>query len=61
MQIILAYRDDSLGEAWRTHFRERPDVQIIHGDITTVNCDAVVSPANSFGFMDGGLCFQTDV
>ena len=55
MQIILAYRDDSLGEAWRTHFRERPDVQIIQCDITAVNCDAVVSPANSFGFMDGGL------
>jgi O-acetyl-ADP-ribose deacetylase (regulator of RNase III) len=24
-------------------------------DITTLKCDAIVSPANSFGFMDGGL------
>ena len=27
----------------------------IEGDITQIECDAMVSPANSFGFMDGGL------
>ncbi|MGL5833411.1 MAG: macro domain-containing protein [Waterburya sp.] len=26
-----------------------------HGSIFDVKCDAVVSPANSFGFMDGGI------
>lgn len=28
---------------------------MILGDILDVDCDAVVSPANSFGFMDGGI------
>jgi O-acetyl-ADP-ribose deacetylase (regulator of RNase III) len=37
------------------HFRDQPDVEIVKGDICQVDCDAVVSPANSFGFMDGGL------
>lgn len=55
MQIILVYRDDALGAAWRSCFRDRPDIRIVRRDITTVSCDAVVSPANSFGFMDGGL------
>ncbi|HUG67037.1 MAG TPA: macro domain-containing protein [Pirellulaceae bacterium] len=55
MQILLVYRDDALGDAWRSHFHERPDVQIVQDDITTLTCNAVVSPANPFGFMDGGL------
>ena len=55
MQIFLVYRDNALGDAWRSHFHERSDVQIVQDDITTLTCDAVVSPANSFGFMDGGL------
>ena len=31
------------------------DVTVHHGSIFEVDCDALVSPANSFGFMDGGL------
>lgn len=31
------------------------DVAIHAGSIFDVECDALVSPANSFGFMDGGL------
>ena len=30
-------------------------VNIIEGDIFDYNADAIVSPANSFGYMDGGL------
>lgn len=55
MKIILCYRDEPMGEAWRHAFRELPDVEIACADICRVPCDAVVSPANSFGFMDGGL------
>ena len=28
---------------------------VIKGDITQVSCDAVVNPANSFGYMGGGV------
>lgn len=55
MQIYLIYRDDALGDAWRSHFDDQPVVKTVNGDITTSTCDAIVSPANSFGFMDGGL------
>ena len=55
MKIILAYRESELGEAWNALFAEQADVSIVDSDITTIDCDAIVSPANSFGFMDGGL------
>lgn len=55
MNIILCYRDDSLGDAWRRMFADFPEVTITDGDICQLPCDAIVSPANSFGFMDGGL------
>jgi O-acetyl-ADP-ribose deacetylase (regulator of RNase III) len=55
MQWLLVYRDEPLGAAWREHFAGTRDVEIVRGDICEVPCDAVVSPANSFGFMDGGL------
>ena len=32
-----------------------PGLTIHHGSILDITCDALVSPANSFGFMDGGV------
>ena len=55
MILRLVDRSGHLVDAWRRCFTGVPDVEIIHGDICTVECDAVVSPANSFGFMDGGV------
>ena len=55
MKITLCYRDEPLGEAWRHCFEGLDEVSIVEGDICQLACDAVVSPANSFGFMDGGL------
>lgn len=55
MRIQLVYRDEPLGSAWRDCFAGEADVEVVDGDITTLRCDAIVSPANSFGFMDGGL------
>ena len=58
MKLFLPYLDDALGDAWRKHFGGEEAVTIIKSDITKVPCDAIVSPANSFGFMDGGLDYQ---
>jgi len=55
MKWKLVYRDAALGDAWREHFGAVDGVEMVEGDICRVACDAVVSPANSFGFMDGGL------
>jgi len=55
MKLRLVYRNDVLGKVWTTEFGKYRDVEIIEGDICEIECDAIVSPANSFGFMDGGL------
>ncbi|MBK8093220.1 MAG: macro domain-containing protein [Verrucomicrobiaceae bacterium] len=55
MNIVLCYRDEPLGDAWKNAFHDMAGVEIVAGDICRVPCDAIVSPANSFGFMDGGL------
>lgn len=55
MKIILSDLSRSMQEAWREFFSKEKNVTIVGQDITTIPCDAVVSPANSFGFMDGGL------
>ena len=55
MNIVLTAMDDDLAQAWRTHCGDLANVRIHHGSIFDVACDAVVSPANSFGFMRGGI------
>ena len=55
MKIILAGLDAALLNAWSMFFEQEANVSIVEGDITQLACDAVVSPANAFGFMDGGL------
>lgn len=55
MILKLVAIDKKLVDAWKEFFKEEENVQIIEGDITQIDCDAIVSPANSFGFMDGGL------
>lgn len=55
MNIILTAVAEPLAEAWRLFCGDLPFVAVHHGSIFDVECDAVVSPANSFGFMDGGI------
>lgn len=55
MRIILAAVDYRLIVSWKEFFETETSVTIIEADITQILCDAIVSPANSFGFMDGGL------
>lgn len=43
-------------DAWSYYFKDHlNNVTIYQGDFFDLECDAVVSPANSFGFMNGGL------
>lgn len=55
MTIRLISIDKELCSAWRVEFNGVPDVEVIEGDFFSVESDVIVSPANSFGFMDGGL------
>jgi O-acetyl-ADP-ribose deacetylase (regulator of RNase III) len=51
----LRDRGEDLVGAWKRHFAGVPEVVPEAGDILAVPVDAVVSPANSFGFMTGGI------
>lgn len=55
MQIVLAAVEEPLALAWEEFCGDLPDVVVHRGSILDVPCDAIVSPANSFGFMDGGI------
>jgi O-acetyl-ADP-ribose deacetylase (regulator of RNase III) len=55
MEITLAALDQSLADAWERFCGDLQCVRVHRGSILDLNVDAVVSPANSFGFMDGGI------
>jgi len=55
MQYLLIDKNPKMVSAWKDFFGEEKNVKVIEGDITKITCDAIVSPANSFGFMDGGV------
>lgn len=58
MKLYLCDRRPELVSAWRRRFDGSPDVEVTERDIFELGADALVSPANSFGFMDGGLDHQ---
>jgi len=50
MKLILAAVEKSLADAWRKFCGDLDFVAAHHGSILEADCDAVVSPANSYGF-----------
>src|SRR3954469_11552482 len=58
VQLYLRDRSPDVVAAWREHFEGARNVDISEGDIfagDAPTADAIVSPANSFGYMDGGI------
>jgi len=55
MNLHLVDLNSDLIRAWTDAFSPFPEVTIEHGDLLAVARHCVVSPANSFGFMDGGI------
>jgi len=55
MKLILSAVDEALASAWHRFCGDLDFVEVHRGSILDVRCDAIVSPANSFGFMDGGI------
>jgi len=55
IEIHLCALDSEMARAWSSVFGSQPNVWIHEGDILTRKADAILSPANSFGFMDGGI------
>ena len=55
IKIILADLHKPILAAWQAIGQDKNYVTTYQGSIFEVDCDALVSPANSFGFMDGGI------
>lgn len=58
MKVYLYYLETinpQIRPYWEKYFKDVKDVQIINADICYAKVDAIVSPANSYGFMCGGL------
>lgn len=53
--IVLVDINASVVAAWRKEFQPFPEVQVTMGSIFDVEANTLISPANSFGNMDGGL------
>lgn len=55
MRLHLVDYNGALVNAWAEAFRDFPEVTIQQGDLLAVAEHCIVSPANSYGFMDGGI------
>jgi O-acetyl-ADP-ribose deacetylase (regulator of RNase III) len=56
-EVLVHLRDlnRDVVAAWRAEFSDEPMVQLSEGEIFGASGDAIISPANSFGHMDGGI------
>ena len=54
-KLILTDLQEGLVTEWREKFEEFPEVEIHCGKFEDIEFDCVVSAANSFGMMDGGV------
>ena len=55
MKLILSAIEPTLADAWHRLCGDIDIVSLRRGSIIDLKYDAVASPVNSFGFMDGGI------
>ena len=57
MKLFLVDMTPNMVAAWKEQFKDCPDVVIHHGSIFDIKdqCQCFVSPANSWGWMNGGI------
>jgi O-acetyl-ADP-ribose deacetylase (regulator of RNase III) len=55
LRLVLCAVEDHLAQAWATAADGRPKVHTHRGSTLEVPAEAVVSPANSYGWMRGGI------
>ncbi len=54
-KVYLRDTNEALVSYWKKYFRALPEVEVSCGNIFDVKATAIISPANSFGFMTGGI------
>lgn len=57
MKYIFIDLNKEITNAWEKVFNGIENVEIRNESIFNVSCDAIVSPANSYGYMNGGIDF----
>jgi O-acetyl-ADP-ribose deacetylase (regulator of RNase III) len=55
LEVVLCAVEQPLARAWEVAARQRPGIRVHHGSVLEVPVQAVVSPANSYGWMRGGI------
>jgi len=55
VKLHLVDTNTQLVKCWEKAFSACPEVEIVKGDILKLAHTSIVSPANSLGFMDGGI------
>jgi O-acetyl-ADP-ribose deacetylase (regulator of RNase III) len=55
LRVSLVDRHAEATRALAAAFADADAVEVVEGDLLSLGCDAVVSPANSFGDMGGGI------
>ena len=55
LRLSLCDRNPEMVDAWIDTFHDVPAVEILEGSLLDLDCNALVSPANSFGDMSGGI------
>ncbi len=54
-KFILADINQGLVDAWKEEFQEHENFEFYCGNVFDKKADFIASPANSFGFMNGGI------
>lgn len=55
LKISICDQNLAIAQAIAESFQAIPEVEVIHGNLFKVKADAILSPANSFGDMSGGI------
>ena len=55
LRLVLSALDEPLAAAWRGIAGDRTGLDVHQGSVLDLRVDAVVSPANSYGWMRGGV------
>src|SRR4051794_241260 len=55
LRLSLGDLDLGIAKALAAAFADADQVEVVQGDLLDLACEAIVSPANSFGDMGGGI------
>lgn len=55
LRLSLCDRNSDITDVWSEVFGDVDCVEVVEGNLLDLDCDALISPANSFGDMSGGI------